>query len=275
MFTGLLNSELTMAQRPDIVVGKFEMPLNDALSIIQLKELLVKNAKSAALQKEYGTGILKMETMATTDLNNNSATEKYWAVTETSIFGVWLCDIEPPTFNSFIGSDGKSYLQAIVKGYAKPKEKMKAQVQAAILSCPEPTCDDILYYENSSFHIYFQSTTPGLLIVFAEDLTEQMVYGIGTPNSSILFSVSPNQPIIYPNPLSNEYNHEIQFALPEGEESAQQLFRFIFSNQTLQQPYELFEYGKCNSEIFRKWLLKQIISNENILVETVAVTILK
>ncbi len=161
--TLLLCHELTMAQRLDIVTGQFEMPLNDALSILQLKELLVKNAKSAALQNEYGTGIIKMESISTTDLNNNSISENYLAVTETTIFGVWLCDIEFPVFNSFIGSDGKSYLRAIVKGYAKPKEKRKAQVQASILSCPMPTCDDIHYYENSSFHIYFQTIQHSLL----------------------------------------------------------------------------------------------------------------
>ncbi len=265
----------THGQHPDVLIGEYELPFNDAISIRQLKEELVNHAKAIALQNKYGTAVMKIENMIISESIGPGLEEKFWSVTETQSRGTWLCDIENPVFKSYTGVDGKAGLKVTVKGYATPSLNNQAQIQAAIRSCPEPTCDAFVFSESNMFHIFFQSASKGFLLVFAEDLTEKLVYGIGNGTDVISFEIQPNTPLIYPDPHSQTFYNNIAFTLPEGATSSQHLFRFLFMEHQPCLPSGLFEPNVCGSEEFRKWLIKLVVENELLALETIPVTVIK
>ncbi len=274
-FVCCMMSEIMLAQKPDVVTGEFELTVNDALSIPQLKEDLITKAKSIALQNKYGTSVMHIENMISSESSGTATDEKFWSATESQSRGIWLCDIENPEFVTFTAEDGKSGIKVNVKGYAVPSLNKRTKVHAAILSCPETDCDAFVYTENSEFHIFFQSTTEGFLLVFVEDNVEQKVYGIGNEHSVSTFLVNADSSLIFPDPNSLTAKANMKFTLSEGATSSQHIFRFLLMETKTVMPAGMSNKSVCDSEDFRQWLLKLVLGDELLALETISVTVIK
>ncbi len=274
-FACCMMSEIMLAQKPDVVTGEFELPVNDAISILQLKEDLVTKAKAMALQNKYGTSVTHIENMIISESSVTATDEKFWSATETQSRGIWLCDIENPEFENFTTEDGNAGIKVNVKGYALPSLNKQSKVHAAILSCPEPDCEAFVYPENSEFHIFFQSTTKGFLLAFVEDNVEQKVYGIGNEHTVSTFLVNADSPLIIPEPNSQGANANIKFTLSEGATSSQHIFRFLLMETKPVMPAGMSNKNMCDSEEFRQWFMRLVLVDELLALETISVTVIK
>ncbi|MBK8417094.1 MAG: hypothetical protein IPL22_22800 [Bacteroidetes bacterium] len=264
-----------LAQKPDVVTGEFELQVNDAISILELKEDLITKAKAMALQNKYGTSVMHIENMIFSESSGTATDEKFWSATETQSRGIWLCDIENPEFENFTTEEGNARIKVNVKGYAVPSMNKQTKVHAAILSCPETDCDAFVYPENGEFHIFFQSNTKGFLLVFVEDNVEQKVYGIGNEHIVSTFLVNADSPLIIPEPNSQGANANMKFTLSEGATSSQHIFRFLLMETKPVMPAGMSNKNMCDSEEFRQWLLKLVVSDELLALETISVTVIK